>query len=317
VQASTIEGLFDAASSTPSQPHLAVNSTDVVANDVGGMKGESGEGTRTTNEDGTATDGALKLEASTLGAEIISGNPYQPAAVLGEEQAALPVLVEQGLKTTRAGLLTCYYGICLVLLALIGGFVIALVMQGNSMLSMGLVLAALAGLCSFVGGILVLVGQVVCLAVPVASGCRWHLKLVLSMHVMWLVFAFGVPIFVEAIGPLGGMDLLAGEIFTILNLLPEVVGLVLFLIFLKRLALYLGDLDLVSAASSVMWWVIGLAILFLVFPPIVFVVAMSGLFGAWLFVPALLVTALVTLITFIRFAKLIVRVAHAIPKEGT
>ena len=88
-----------------------------------------------------------------------------------------------------------------------------------------------------------------------------------------------------------------------------------FLRFLKQLALYLGNLELASAASSVQWWVIGLAVLSVVFPPIVFVLATSGVFSSWFLGVALLVTALVALITFIRFTNLILRVARAIPKE--
>jgi len=134
------------------------------------------------------------------------------------------------------------------------------------------------------------------------------------MHVIWLLLSFGLPALVGVAEGLGGMNLPGGEILSGLQLLPQVVGVVFFLRFLKQLALYLGNLELASAASSVQWWVIGLVVLSVVFPSMVFVLTMSGVFSSWFLGVAFLVTALVALITFIRFANLIVRVARAIPK---
>ena len=340
VQASAVEGLLDAASSLSSQPILAGNSTDVAAHEDGtndvqdpdvqsgdaqsgdarDMKAGSAGSTRMQHAADVATQSPSASETLTSGEENISVNPYQPASLLAEEQVALPVHPAQGLKTTRTGLLTCYYGICLVLLSGIGVFVIGLgaagfLAQSSSILSVGVVLVALAGLGSLVGGLAFLVGQVLCLTVPVASGGRRYLKITLSMHVIWLVLSVGLPALAGVAGGLGGMNLLRGEILSGLQLLPQVVGVVFFLRFLKKLALYLGNLELASAASSVQWWVIGLAVLSVVVPPIVFVLTMSGVFSSGFLGAALLVTALVALITFIRFANLIVRLARAIPKE--
>ena len=340
VQASAVEGLLDSASSLSSQPIPAGNSTDVAAHEDGAndvqdpdvqnadaqsgdardMKAGSAGSTRMQHAADVATQSPSASETFTSGEENISINPYQPASLLAEEQVALPVHPAQGLKTTRTGLLTCYYGICLVLLSGIGVFVIGLgaagfLAQSSSILPVGVVLVALAGLGSLVGGLAFLVGQVLCLTVPVASGGRRYLKITLSMHVIWLVLSVGLPALAGVAGGLGGMNLLGGEILSGLQLLPQVVGVVFFLRFLKQLALYLGDLDLASAASSVQWWVIGLAVLSVVVPPIVFVLTMSGVFSSGFLGVALLVTALVALITFIRFANLIVRLARAIPKE--
>ena len=340
VQASAVEGLLDAASSLSSQPILAGNSTDVAAHedgtndvqdpdvqsgdvqsgDAGDMKAGSAGSTRMQHAADVATQSPSASETLTSGEENISVNPYQPASLLAEEQLALPVHPAQGLKTTRTGLLTCYYGICLVLLSGIGVFVIGLgiagfLAQSSSILPVGVVLVALAGLGSLVGGLAFLVGQVLCLTVPVASGGRRYLKITLSMHVIWLVLSVGLPALAGVAGGLGGMNLLGGEILSGLQLLPQVVGVVFFLRFLKQLALYLGNLELASAASSVQWWVIGLAVLSVVSPPMAFVLTMSGVFSSWFLGAALLVTALVALITFIRFANLIVRLARAIPKE--
>lgn len=335
VQASAVEGLLDEASSIPSQPILAGKSTDVAAQEDGtndvqdpdaqnadsrDMKAGSAGSRRTQHAADVATQSPSTSETLTSGEENISGNPYQPASLLAEEQVALPVHAEQGLKTTRTGLLTCYYGICLVLLSGIGVFVIGLgsagfLAQSSSILPAGVVLVALAGLGSLVGGLAFLVGQVLCLTVPVASGGRRYLKITLSMHVIWLVLSVGLPALAGVAEGLGRMNLLGGEILSGLPLLAQVVGGVFFLRFLKQLALYLGNLELASAASSVQWWVIGLAVLSVVFPPIVFVLATSGVFSSWFLGVALLVTALVALITFIRFANLILRVARAIPKE--
>lgn len=340
VQASAVEGLLDAASSLSSQPILAGNSTDVAAHedgtndvqdpdvqsgdvqsgDAGDMKAGSAGSTRMQHAADVATQSPSASETLTSGEENISVNPYQPASLLAEEQLALPVHPAQGLKTTRTGLLTCYYGICLVLLSGIGVFVIGLgiagfLAQSSSILPVGVVLVALAGLGSLVGGLAFLVGQVLCLTVPVASGGRRYLKITLSMHVIWLVLSVGLPALAGVAGGLGGMNLLGGEILSGLQLLPQVVGVVFFLRFLKQLALYLGNLELASAASSVQWWVIGLAVLSVVVPPFVFFLTMSGVFSSGFLGVALLVTALVALITFIRFANLIVRLARAIPKE--
>jgi len=207
VQASAVEGLLDSASSISSQPILAGNSTDVAAHEDGTndvqapdaqnadaqnadaqsgdaqsgdareMKAGSAGSTRIQQAADVATQSPSALETLTSGEENISGNPYQPASLLAEEQVAWPVHPAQGLKTTRTGLLTCYYGICLVLLSGIGAFVIGLgaagfLAQSGSILPVGFVLVAFAGLGSLVGGLAFLVGQVLCLTVPVASGGR-------------------------------------------------------------------------------------------------------------------------------------------------
>jgi hypothetical protein len=49
---------------------------------------------------------------------------------------------------------------------------------------------------------------------------------------------------------------------------------------------------------------------------VLLVLTMSGIFRSWIYIAALVITFLVMLITVIRCASLIVRIARAIPKHA-
>ncbi len=320
VKAGTVEGLFDVTYPLENPPQLRGGSTDFTAHDERNTEaGGTNSGQAGRSGDSVAP---ISLKPS---ADDMASNPYRPSLLVGEGQLPLPHGGENGLRMTRAGLLTCYYGVCVVLLGVIGGTVIGFgvglsMNNANSQyVSYTMLFAAvgvLVGICFVGGSIALVVGQVLCLAVPVGSGCRGPLKIVLSMHGVWFAFAIGVPVMAEVTGFSGGLNFLGGELLSSLRLLPEIVGLVCFVIFLKKLAFYLGEFDLVSAASSSVRWVIVSAVLALVFPPVLLVLTMSGIFRSWIYIAALVITFLVMLITVIRCASLIVRIARAIPKHA-
>ena len=324
MKAGTVEGLFDVTYPREHSPHLPGGSADFTTNDAwstegGGNTSGQADGSGDSVAPNSLMPNSLMPNSLMPGSDDMASNPYRPSALVGETQVPLPHGGENGLGMTRAGLLTCYYGIFVVLLGVIGGIVIGFgvglsINNVNSQnLSYAMLLAVvgiLVGIGSIGGAIAVVVGQVLCLAVPVGSGCRGCLKIVLSMHVVWLALAIGVPVMAEVTGFRGSLNFLGGELLSSLRLLPEVVGLACFVVFLKKLALYLGELNLVSAASSSIRWVIVLAVFALAFPPMLLV------FNTWLSNAALAITFLVMLITVIRCTSLIIRIARAIPKHA-
>ena len=325
VKAGTVEGLFDVTYSPENPPHLRAGSTNFTANDARSTEGGGMNSGQADRSGDSVAPSSLMTDSLNSGAGDMASNPYRPSLLVGEEQLPLPHGGENGLRMTRAGLLTCYYGVCVVLLGVIGGTVIGFgvglsMNNANSQyVSYTMLFAAvgvLVGICFVGGSIALVVGQVLCLAVPVGSGCRGPLKIVLSMHGVWFAFAIGVPVMAEVTGFSGGLNFLGGELLSSLRLLPEIVGLVCFVIFLKKLAFYLGEFDLVSAASSSVRWVIVSAVLALVFPPVLLGLAMSGIFSPWLSIAIVVITFLVMLITVIRCASLVIRIARAIPKHA-
>ena len=318
VQASTVEGLFDAMYPSPNHPILAGDSIDVAVNDIEGSEGGSGESSQAKASGDSAT-----LSPLTPGAANAAGNPYQPSALPLEQHKALQVDYEQGLRMTRAGLLTCYYGICSMLLGVIGSVLVVLVLSVAVLSSQGtspaMLLASTLFFCGVVsmgGTIVFLVGQIMCLAVPVASDARGYVMVALAMHIVWLILAVVGATFFFDVNNAGGVGFESGQIFSILCQVSELVGFVCFVAFLKKIALYLGQLDLASAAQSVMRLVIGVGVIFLVLPLLVFVFATAGFVREWFSVGIALIAALSMLVALIRFANLLVRVARAIPKHG-
>ena len=242
-----------------------------------------------------------------------AGNPYQPTVLSEEEHVVLRDSGVGGLRVTRVGLLTCYYSICVLLICGIGTVVLPMLLgritsPNGSILSIGILLMGLA----FVwlgGGLAFVVGQVMCLFCPRDSGAKGYVKGALSMHLVWLLLTV-----VDSVGLLGDVSSVFVMGFAALTHLSIPVGGICFLLFLKKFALFMGQFDLASTASSVikMSIVLVLGTLVYIFRGL-FVMAGGGI--SWVILAGALVFMLTGLIVFIRSAHLMVRLARAIPKH--
>jgi hypothetical protein len=182
------------------------------------------------------------------------------------------------------------------------------------------ILAYLSVVLLLIGGIAFLVGQVLCLAVPIDSGARGLMKVVFSLHIVSLVLAFnGVGFFEFTWFELGDRfreEMLAKVLFSVLQMSLSVVGFVCFMAGLKKLALYLEQSDLASAATAVRQLGIALGgILLSALVGFSLVSGVAGVAGEWAVVAVGMMTGITALIALGRFSSLLVRLGRAIAKH--
>ncbi len=245
-------------------------------------------------------------------------NPYQTPAFNEDEMPIPPTPGTQGLKTTRTGLFAIYYGICAVLLALVGGFLLAVL--GASM-GVGMAVAAigvLAGLAVLGGYVSIFVGQILCLTVPQESGGKGYVQIAVAMQALSILLAVGGGITMGVMETSGSVDPsltdAGSSVLNFVNSLLGIIGYICFLYFMKHVALFIGRHDLASSSSDVMKMIIACAVM-------LFVVPFIGVVGAFfvggmslvLFGVLSLVLLITLLITFIRYANLVGYLARAIP----
>lgn len=153
-------------------------------------------------------------------------------------------LTDPGWRTARNGLNTVYLCIVIAILTAITAFVVAAVV-GSSGSYRGADMPAfmyLFFLVIFGAAIGILVGQIMCASVPAASGARG-----LAIGAAVCVVA---NIVLSLLANLGGS---AGVALELLGNLASIAGSILFLLFMRSVAKYLGEHEL---ASSVMRFLI-------------------------------------------------------------
>jgi len=149
--------------------------------------------------------------------------------------------VSPSLRQTGIGLTLVYYGIVLVFLTILvfmfGGFLAA--DAGGAIL---VLVAGAAGIGMVMACILLLAGPLVCLAVPAQSGARPYIigSVVFQLvNICYAVFSQFVPVEIPPAAAL------------VLNLLG-VTGAVLFILFMKKLAEYIGRKRLAARARNLL-----------------------------------------------------------------
>ncbi|MDA7873834.1 DUF4339 domain-containing protein [Rubripirellula sp.] len=237
-------------------------------------------------------------------------NPYHPTMLSEKEQVLLRESDKDGLRVTRMGLLTCYYAICVMLICFISGVLLPVLFGvtgsgSTSFMFAGVVLIGV-GLLWLGGVVAFVVGQILCLYVPRGSGGKGYVKVALSMHLVWLLLTV-----VDSVGLRGNVSVVFAGGFAALTNLSIPVGEICFLLFIKKLALYIGQFDLASSAASVSRLSIVLVLGSLVYSFLIVGVT-AGVRSDWMVVAGVLVFALVALIVFIRSAILLVRLARTI-----
>jgi hypothetical protein len=159
-------------------------------------------------------------------------------------QAEGSPLSSPGLERTATGLGLVYYGILIMLLMIVVG-IIAMVLTGDARQALFPVL--LIGVGAIVGGLLMFIGQVLCLAVPAESGGRG--LIIGTVILQALNFVTSVTM------NLVGNGTKSGNLFGL-------IGAVLFILFLRKVSQYIGRRDLATRAGNVlgiMGAIVGLA----------------------------------------------------------
>lgn len=289
---------------------------------------------RTTNNgpsgpptaDDPLRDPSTQLEHTDLIGALPSGqstvNPYaSPATIATGDQGDI-TLSWQELRTTRTGLLSMYYGICATLAASIGFFIFALVGA-----AIGLTfLPALFGLVAGFGGyVATLIGQLLCLTVPVASGCRRYAQLSVCLHILAVALSISSSLYL--LNPSlesGGAQTTSRTASGIANLLATLsplatmASIILFLFFLKKLCLYIKRDDLSKRAakiiqrlSIILLWIVGLSI-YQIRPLFNFLTAEVN---TMIVAGSMVLVVVTSFATFIIFANLLSYVGRAIRIE--
>ncbi|MEM8670511.1 MAG: hypothetical protein AAGG48_23500 [Planctomycetota bacterium] len=243
-------------------------------------------------------------------------NPYQ-APVTASGIGAIPTTVDpSGLRMTRLGLFSIYYGICAILFAFIFGVlfgVVAGVMELEVAALAGIGLLAIVGL----GGYLAtLVGQVMCITVPRESGSKGFALSSVCLQAASILVGIGgfvatlflintsVPAWVEV----------SSSLLSLVNTVLSLIGYACFLFFLKHLSLHIDRPDLAASSLTVFKLMVFCSASVLVLP---FVAGFTAFVSAGAMAAVgilMLIWLLVVLITFVKYANIVVYVARAIPK---
>ena len=215
--------------------------------------------------------------------------------------------VSPSLRQTGIGLTLVYYGIVLVLLSILvlmfGGFVAADAGGAVFVLVVGA-----AGIGMVVACILMFVGPLVCLAVPTESGARAYIigSVVFQLaNIGYAVLSQFVPVEIPLAAAL------------ILNLLG-VVGTVLFILFMKKLAEYIGRERLAARARNLLVTLGVLVVLGTVFVAVAIVGTLEELpEGTLLAVIGVLglVVIVLGLIVFVMYANLVDALRKALRRK--
>lgn len=169
-------------------------------------------------------------------------------------------LTDPGWVTTRKGLTTVYVSIALMIVGVILMIALAAVVGGMSaasgsgtgMLAMGGVMLMFV-LVLFGLGIAILVGQAMCCAVPTESGARsFAIGAVICMALSIALGMAGGAMQGAVAPPAGGGAAFQANTHPLQSVgnLISLVGSVLFILFMRKVAQFLGEVDLASSATK-------------------------------------------------------------------
>lgn len=143
----------------------------------------------------------------------------------------------EALRKVKLGLTLVYAGICGILLVAIGFPILMFSGGPDLMASLGTVMAILM----VALGLLMFVGQVLCIAVPEQSGAR--MLIVASVALQGLSFVFTLLMVTGLLGTAVGVAI------SLLGNLLSVASLVCFVLFLKKVAQYIDRYDIAAKAT--------------------------------------------------------------------
>jgi hypothetical protein len=252
-------------------------------------------------------------------------NPY--ASPMATEMSAVAAQWLQSPSTSLTkvanGLGLIYAGIVVVLLSAIGGpILVAVIAAATHSAGLVMILGVLLVVGVLAGVVLNIVGNIFCLATPEETGAQ---GLIYAS-----VGAMGLGLLIS----LASLVVTLPQGISLLQMLLNLVAGITFMLFLHRLALFIGRQDLAAKAKSILTWCIICAALF-----VAAMVIMIGSLGMAFFQAAnggamnradvanvgagaglggllMVVVLIVGLITFVRYANLLTYMRKAILSGG-
>ncbi len=168
-------------------------------------------------------------------------NPYAAPQVIDAPGAAWAMTPSPGLQQVATGLGLVYYGIVAVLLGVIVGAIGPMfVGRGMPNANAMLVVLLFAGLLALAGYVLMFIGPIFCLAVPAESGSK---PLIVSSVVLMII---------SFVGAIANLFTTASPALSLLVNIVGMVSLILFLLFIKKLAQFIGRPDIAQFATVVL-----------------------------------------------------------------
>lgn len=190
-----------------------------------------------------------------------SGNPYEldpyrsPQIDTAGHRPTVDAAISQ-LSGTRTGLQLVYWGIVVILLALVLliGAIILMVAMGGAAGGGGIIGGALGIIlvvgAVIVGSLMMFVGQCLCLTVPAATGAKGLITTTVAIQVLNLVVGIGASVASTTMGEpnepnpaVMGVQLVSGIL--------GMVGFFCFLMFIKKVAQFIGRHELAAYAGRV------------------------------------------------------------------
>jgi hypothetical protein len=174
-------------------------------------------------------------------------NPYASPMAMDMSPVAVQWLQTPSTSLTKVanGLGLIYTGICVTLLSAIGGPILMIV-DGRSLGAVGLMLM-LIGLGVIAGLVLNIVGSIFCLSTPPETGAQGLIYTSVGAMGLGLLITVGswIALLTQTPFPQG----LSG-----LQQLLNLVAGITFMLFLRKLALFIGRMDLAGKAKSILIW---------------------------------------------------------------
>lgn len=173
-------------------------------------------------------------------------NPFASPQTSGIERPEVLWATEQpeALRKVKIGLTLVYASICGILLAVLGGPIVMITLAGpENFVLVGVVL----GVVTVLLNLMMIVGQVLCLAVPAESGAKPLINAAVGLQ--GLAFVCTLLTFALSDGP-------AAIVVVGISYLANAVSLICFILFLRRVALYIQRPDIAGRAMRAL--VVGL-----------------------------------------------------------
>jgi hypothetical protein len=187
------------------------------------------------------------------------------------------------LTRTRHGLSLVYFGICTIILSVIITVVAALV---------GPLLAIVGTVGVRAGALMTLVGPLFCLSVPTATGARGLIVASVILQLTFYALSIAASVVTFRV-PLFGVILMNGTGFA---------ATVLFLLFLRRLAEYIGRQDLAKRARNVLLLIVVVILVTVAFYGII---PMAGGVARGALAAIAMGSGVIALIAFVMYANLV------------
>ncbi len=222
-------------------------------------------------------------------------NPYRPPQDVGDEGYD-PIRTfgsEAALNRVATGLNLVYWGIAITLLSVIGGFLAMLASMAANSIGVMMVIGMAIGVGVIVGVLVGLVGRIFCMAVPPGTGAQPLIYAAVALDVVALLVSIAS---IVAVVP---------EWLPRSTNLLSLVATLLFIIFMKRVATFIGQPDLAANAQ-------GLITMGIVILGIAFLAGVGAVVMGPIALIGMLVLIILAILLVLRYVRLLVNLRNAI-----